>query len=135
MSRARHRAPLDPITADGLRDGHVPTGDKPLSLEVSLIYFYVFYRVECDSILSLEQEQQQSWQKLTLFLATTGSACLEETHDTRALQVIVRPELLPDSMRVLKDPRELITTFVTYLIDLLISDSMARDVSRRWGGS
>lgn len=30
------RAPLDPITADGFQGGHVPTGDKSLSLEVRL---------------------------------------------------------------------------------------------------
>lgn len=66
-----------------------------------------------------------------------GHAYLKETHNPRALQIIVvRPELLPGLMRVLKDPRELITTFVTYLIDLLISDSvMARDVSKETLGS
>lgn len=93
------QALLDPITADGLRDGHVPTGDKLLSPEVSVVC--IPYRVECDTFLPVEQERQQSWQNLTLFLAATGSACFEDPHDPRALRVIGRPELLPDSMRVL----------------------------------
>lgn len=64
-------------------------------------------------------------------LAACGSVCLEEQHEPESLQGIIPAELLPDSMRVLRDPRELITTFVTYLIDLLISDSiMAREISK-----
>ncbi|KAA1466679.1 hypothetical protein DENSPDRAFT_831556 [Dentipellis sp. KUC8613] len=108
------RAPLDPITAEGLQGEHNPTGDKTLSIE----------------------EQKQQWQNLTLFLAACGSACLEEEHNPTGLQSIIPSELLPDSMRVLKDPRDLINTFVTYLIDLLVSDSsMARDISKEALGS
>jgi len=82
------------------------------------------------------QEQQHQWQNLTLFLAATGNACSVDQHDPAALHTVIRPELLPDSMRVLKDPRELVSNFVTYLIDLLISDSvMARETAKEALGS
>ncbi|THH13571.1 hypothetical protein EW146_g6666 [Bondarzewia mesenterica] len=108
------RAPLDPVTAEGFQDGYVPVGDKSPTLE----------------------EQQHQWQNLTLFLAACGSACLVEQHEPDALQALIPAHLLPDSMRVLKDPRDLVGTFVTYLIDLLVSDSvMAREISKEALGS
>ena len=59
-----------------------------------------------------------------------------ETNEPDALQKIISPSLLPDSMRVLKDPRDLVGTFVVYLIDLLLSDSvMAREISKEALGS
>ncbi|KAI0026519.1 hypothetical protein K488DRAFT_92404, partial [Vararia minispora EC-137] len=67
-------------------------------------------------------EQKHQWQNLTLFLAACGGACLEETHDPYALQEIIPAELPLDAMRVLKDPRELITFFIQYLIDMLLTD-------------
>ncbi|KAI0065862.1 hypothetical protein BV25DRAFT_1988944 [Artomyces pyxidatus] len=103
------RAPSDPMTAEGLQNAQVPTGDKSLSLE----------------------EQQHQWQNLTLFLGACGSACLDEQHDPTALQSVIPAELLPDAMRVLKDPEDLMTNFIRYLIDLLVSDSvMARETAK-----
>ncbi|KAI0026498.1 hypothetical protein K488DRAFT_66360, partial [Vararia minispora EC-137] len=81
-------------------------------------------------------DQKHQWKNLTLFLAACGSACLEETHDPYALQEIIPAELLPDAMRVLKDPRELITFFIQYLIDMLLTDSvMARETAKEVLGS
>ncbi|KAI0040644.1 hypothetical protein FA95DRAFT_1647858 [Auriscalpium vulgare] len=105
------RGPSDSVTSDA----QVPVGDRSLTAE----------------------EQQHQWQNLTLFLAACGSSCLlEEEHDPSALQRVIPAELLPDSMRVLKDPQELITNFIMFLIDLLVSDSvMAREISKEALGS
>ncbi|TFY83118.1 hypothetical protein EWM64_g893 [Hericium alpestre] len=97
------------VLTDGIQTGHNPTGDKTLTM----------------------QEQKQHWQDLTLWLAACGAACLAEEHDPAAVQALIPSEMLPDSMRVLKDPRDLINTFITYLIDLLVSDSiLAREASK-----
>jgi hypothetical protein len=71
-----------------------------------------------------------------LFLAACGPACLIEHHDPSALHSVIPPELLPDSMRVLKDPRQLINNFITFLMERLISDSvMARETAKEALGS
>ena len=73
---------------------------------------------------------------MTLFLAACGSACLIDQHDPAALHSVIPPELLPDSMRVLKDPRALINNFITFLMERLISDSvMARETAKEALGS
>ncbi|KAI0306901.1 hypothetical protein B0F90DRAFT_1915023 [Multifurca ochricompacta] len=107
-------APSDPMTAESLQDSTVPVGDKSMTFE----------------------EQQHQWQNLTLFLASCGSACLIEHHDPAALHSVIPAELLPDSMRVLKDPRVLINSFITFLMERLISDSvMARETAKEALGS
>ncbi|KAH9981838.1 hypothetical protein BJV74DRAFT_778311 [Russula compacta] len=107
-------APSDPMTAESMQDSTVPVGDKSMTFE----------------------EQQHQWHNLTLFLASCGSACLIDHHDPAALHSVIPAELLPDSMRVLKDPRVLINNFITFLMERLISDSvMARETAKEALGS
>ncbi|KAH9030143.1 hypothetical protein EDB85DRAFT_1456161 [Lactarius pseudohatsudake] len=107
-------APSDPMTAESVQDSTVPVGDKSMTFE----------------------EQQHQWQNLTLFLAACGSACLVEHHDPSALHSVIPAELLPDSMRVLKDPRVLINSFINFLLERLISDSViARETAKEALGS
>ncbi|KAF8506037.1 hypothetical protein F5888DRAFT_1937943 [Russula emetica] len=107
-------APSDPMTAESMQDSTVPVGDKSMTFE----------------------EQQHQWHNLTLFLAACGSACLIDHHDPAALHSVIPAELLPDSMRVLKDPRVLINNFITFLMERLISDSvMARETAKEALGS
>ncbi|KAF8270977.1 hypothetical protein EI94DRAFT_1797570 [Lactarius quietus] len=107
-------APTDPMTAESIQDSTVPVGDKSMTFE----------------------EQQQQWQNLTLFLAACGSACLIDHHDPSALHSVIPAELLPDSMRVLKDPRVLINSFINFLMERLISDSViARETAKEALGS
>lgn len=107
-------APTDPMTAESIQDSTVPVGDKSMTFE----------------------EQQHQWQNLTLFLAACGSACLIDHHDPSALHSVIPAELLPDSMRVLKDPRVLINSFINFLMERLISDSViARETAKEALGS
>lgn len=77
------------------------------------------------------QEKQGQWQNLTLFLATCGSACTKEGHDPSSLNSVIPPQWLPDSLRVLRDPVDLLASFLTVLVNLLISESvLVRDISR-----
>lgn len=52
-------------------------------------------------------------------------------HDPSALAAIIPARYLPDQLRVLRDPNELLTNFISGLIDLLLNDStQARDLAR-----
>lgn len=52
------------------------------------------------------------------------------------MQELLPAELLSDAMRVLKDPRDLVTNFIQYLSDLLLTDSvMARETAKEALGS
>ncbi|KAI0265102.1 hypothetical protein BC834DRAFT_880157 [Gloeopeniophorella convolvens] len=102
-------APSDPMTAESTQDKTVPTGDKSMTFE----------------------EKERQWKHLTFFLAACGSACLVEHHDPSALHSIIPAELLPDSMRVLKDPRDLINSFLAFLTERLVAESpFVRDTAR-----
>ncbi|KAI0340881.1 hypothetical protein BDW22DRAFT_1485833 [Trametopsis cervina] len=83
-----------------------------------------------DKSLTIEQRQAQ-WHNLTLFLASFGSCCLGESHDPHALAAIIPPRYLPDQLRVLRDPSDLLMNFISELINLLLADSsQARDLAR-----
>ena len=82
-------------------------------------------------LLTSLQERQAQWQNLTLFLASFSAACFRENHDPGALAAVTPPLFLPDSLRYLQDPAELLTKFLQDLVNLLLADSgQARDVAR-----
>ncbi|KAH8096624.1 hypothetical protein BXZ70DRAFT_945419 [Cristinia sonorae] len=98
------------MSFDGSEDmNHIPVGDKSLSME----------------------ERQSQWQNLTLFMAAFGSVGAKEGHDSSSLTTLIPATFLPDQMRVLRDPQDLLTIFLTEIVNLLVSDSIpAREVAR-----
>lgn len=69
-------------------------------------------------------------------MAAFGSAGGKEGYDSSSLASMVPAYYLPDQMRVLRDPMDLLAIFLTELINLLISDSgQNRDVARDALGS
>ncbi|KAI0089247.1 hypothetical protein BDY19DRAFT_1089227 [Irpex rosettiformis] len=90
-------------------DGALPVGDKSLTAE----------------------QRQAQWHNLTLFLASFGACCLSDVHDPSALAAIIPLRFLPDQMRVLRNPSELLANFISELINLLLADSaQVRDLAR-----
>ncbi|KZT29450.1 hypothetical protein NEOLEDRAFT_1128208 [Neolentinus lepideus HHB14362 ss-1] len=88
-----------------------------------------------DMTMNMEERHAQ-WHNLTLFLAAFGAACTAQEHDPTCLTGIVPSKSLPDSMRVLKEPSELMAMFITHLIDLLLAPSIQiRDTARDALGS
>ncbi|KAH7916805.1 hypothetical protein BJ138DRAFT_1121610 [Hygrophoropsis aurantiaca] len=88
-----------------------------------------------DQLLSLEEKFYQ-WRNLTLFLAAFGGACVQERHEPAALTTIIPAEFLPDDMRVLRDPADLVNIFVDFLTDALIDDVVrVREVAKEALGS
>lgn len=82
-------------------------------------------------ILTLAQERQAQWQNLTLFLTAFGATCLVDTHDPSALAAIIPLRYLPDSLRILRNPKDLLDIFIQELIDILVADNpQARDLAR-----
>lgn len=77
------------------------------------------------------QDRQAQWQNLTLFLASFGAACTREQHDPSALTKVIPLTIIPDGCRVLRDPSELLTNFLTETVNLLVNDSpQVRDIAR-----
>ncbi|OCH94514.1 hypothetical protein OBBRIDRAFT_722708 [Obba rivulosa] len=88
-----------------------------------------------ENTMSAEDRQAQ-WQNLTLFLSSFGSACIREHHDPSSLANMITSYYLPDQMRVLKDPQQLLSLFLVDLINLLVSETIfCRDVGRDALGS
>ena len=103
----------------------LPTGDSSLTAEVCSNQVY---RIP---MLTRRQEQQAQWHNLTLFLASFGATCLVETHDPSALAAIIPQRYIPDSLRILRDSKELLEGFISELIDILMVDSIpARELAR-----
>ncbi|TBU46391.1 hypothetical protein BD309DRAFT_622853 [Dichomitus squalens] len=95
--------------SDGLDNGPAPVGDKTLPME----------------------ERQAQWQNLTLLLASLGAACTRDHHDPSALAKVIPASIIPDSCRVLRDPSDLLTNFLTETVNLLVNDlPQVRDVAR-----
>lgn len=83
-----------------------------------------------DMTMSIEERRFQ-WQNLTLFLAAFGAACTGAEHDPSGLTGIIPSKYLPDNMRMLRDPSELMANFIIQLIDMLLSSSVEiRDAAR-----
>lgn len=61
---------------------------------------------------------------------------MQEKHDPSALTAVVPPENLPDEMRVLRDPDDLVNTFIEFLTAALVDENIrVRDVAREAVGS
>ncbi|KAI0686496.1 hypothetical protein BC835DRAFT_1523052 [Cytidiella melzeri] len=104
LSEMADRQSLDPSESDP-----PPTGDKSLTPE----------------------QRTAQWHNLTLFLASFGACCLGDLHDPGALAAVIPMRYLPDQLRVLRDPTELLANFISELINLLLADStQARDLAR-----
>lgn len=71
----------------------------------------------------ITQEDFVQWRNLTLFLAAFSGVCCQENYNSSALQTIVPQQILPDDMRVLKNPQTLVERFIKDLTDFLIADS------------
>ncbi|KAI1796034.1 hypothetical protein LXA43DRAFT_649826 [Ganoderma leucocontextum] len=83
-----------------------------------------------DNSLPMEDRQAQ-WHNLTLFLSSFGAACTQEHHDPSALAMAIPANIIPDSCRVLRDPSEMLTNFLTETVNLLVNDAPhVRDVAR-----
>lgn len=64
-------------------------------------------------------------------MAAFGSVGSKDLHDSSSLTALIPPEYLPDQMRVLREPQDLLTIFLTEIVNLLVSESVpARDVAR-----
>lgn len=101
-----------PTSMDTLDDGPLPSGDGSLTAE----------------------ERQMQWHNLTLFLTAFGATCLpvaDTIHDPSALAAIIPARYLPDSLRILRDPKPLLEGFISELVDLLVLDiEKVRDLTR-----
>ncbi|KAI0737738.1 hypothetical protein C8Q80DRAFT_1276173 [Daedaleopsis nitida] len=96
-------------TADGFENGTAPVGDKALGYD----------------------DRQAQWQNLTLFLSSFGAACTRENHDPSALTRLIPSLIIPDTCRVLREPSDLMTSFSTETVNLLVNDlPQVRDVAR-----
>ena len=77
------------------------------------------------------QSKRFQWQNLTLFLAALGGACAQDNQDLTSLTAVIPPSSLPDEMRVMQNPAQLVGTFITNLTDLLVvPDTQIRDTAR-----
>ncbi|KAF9238786.1 hypothetical protein BU15DRAFT_88233 [Melanogaster broomeanus] len=91
-----------------------------------------------DEIYLSKQEQSLTleWRNLTLFLAAFGGATVQDEHEPAALTSVIPAEYLPDEMRVLRDPAELVNIFIEFLTAALIDDTVrVREVAREALGS
>ena len=64
-------------------------------------------------------------------MSSLGSACTRDGHDPAALTRVIPPPIIPDNCRVLRDPHDLLTTFLTEAVNLLVHDlPQVRDIAR-----
>ena len=64
-------------------------------------------------------------------MAAFGAACSRENTDPAVLAQTITRYYLPDQMRNMRDTTELFTTYLSELMDLLVSDSVkARQVAQ-----
>ncbi|KIJ20411.1 hypothetical protein PAXINDRAFT_166473 [Paxillus involutus ATCC 200175] len=96
----------------------------------SIAAFDEIYLSKQEQGISLEDKFYQ-WKNLTLFLAAFGGATVQEVHEPGALTEVIPAEHLPDEMRVLRDPAELVNIFIEFLTAALIDDTVrVREVAR-----
>ncbi|KAF9226729.1 hypothetical protein BS17DRAFT_500836 [Gyrodon lividus] len=101
----------------------------------SIAAFDEIYLSKQEQSLSLEDKFFQ-WRNLTLFLAAFGGATVQEEHEPAALTAVIPAEYLPDEMRVLRDPAELVNIFIEFLTAALMDDTVrVREVAREALGS
>jgi len=69
-------------------------------------------------------------------LAAFGGATVQDEHEPGALTAVIPAEFLPDEMRVLRDPGELVNVFIEFLTAALVDDDIrVREVAREALGS
>ncbi|KAF8559154.1 hypothetical protein OG21DRAFT_1570167 [Imleria badia] len=114
---------------NGLSEFIVP---NPLA---SIAAFDEIYLSKQEQNLLLEEKFFQ-WRNLTLFLAAFGGATVQDEHEPGALTAVIPAEFLPDEMRVLRDPGELVNIFIEFLTAALVDDTIrVREVAREALGS
>ncbi|KAG6336483.1 hypothetical protein ID866_2597 [Astraeus odoratus] len=97
--------------------------------------FEEYHLTEREQAMSLEEKFYQ-WRNLTLFLAAYGGATVQEQHNPASLTTVIPAEYLPDEMRALRDPEELVNTFIVFLTNALVDENVrVRDVAREALGS
>ncbi|KAF8450670.1 hypothetical protein L210DRAFT_3520995 [Boletus edulis BED1] len=101
----------------------------------SIAAFDEIYLSKQEQNLLLEEKFFQ-WRNLTLFLAAFGGATVQDEHEPGALTSVIPAEYLPDEMRVLRDPGELVNIFIEFLTAALVDDTIrVREVAREALGS
>lgn len=69
-------------------------------------------------------------------MAAFGGATVQDEHEPGALTAVIPAEFLPDEMRVLRDPGELVNIFIEFLTAALVDDAIrVREVAREALGS
>ncbi|KAI6003613.1 hypothetical protein EDD15DRAFT_2567619 [Pisolithus albus] len=84
--------------------------------------FDEYHLTRSEQLRSLDEKFNQ-WKYLTLFLASFGGATVQERHIPTALTTIIMGEYLPDEMRALRDPEELVNTFIEFLTAALVDEN------------
>jgi hypothetical protein len=85
----------------------------------------------CSQFLTFPQEQKQQWQNLTLFLAAISGVCLLEGVDFSFLPKSMPAGVLPDKLRAVPNPSQLVYTLINDLVRMLTSeDAQIRDTAR-----
>ncbi|KAJ6540091.1 hypothetical protein B0H10DRAFT_2170598 [Mycena sp. CBHHK59/15] len=77
-----------------------------------------------EKIHLLMQEKRHLWQNLTLFLAALGGACVQDDVDLGFLASVVSTQYLPDEMRTMQNPANLVKVFVSDVTDQLVTDDV-----------
>ncbi|KAJ6587786.1 hypothetical protein B0H10DRAFT_2233906 [Mycena sp. CBHHK59/15] len=77
-----------------------------------------------EKIQLLMQEKRHLWQNLTLFLAALGGACVQDDVDLGFLASVVSTQYLPDEMRTMQNPANLVKVFVSDVTDQLVTDDV-----------
>ena len=77
------------------------------------------------------------WQNLTLFLAATGGACIDDKNTTPiSLNGLIPMKYLPDQLRTLENPGHHVYNFVNNATAFLLADDpQIRDTAREALGS
>ncbi|KAL0576959.1 Ras GTPase activating protein ira2 [Marasmius crinis-equi] len=83
------------------------------------------------------QEVLHQWQNLTLFLAATGGACIDDKNSTPVtLNKVIPIKYLPDQLRTLENPNHHVYNFVNNVTAFLLADDpQIRDTAREALGS
>ncbi|EIW76207.1 hypothetical protein CONPUDRAFT_64047 [Coniophora puteana RWD-64-598 SS2] len=78
-----------------------------------------------------ERAMTKEWRNLTHFLAAFGGACVADNLETVSLTAVIPGTYLPDEMRALRNPIDLVTIFLEFLVNALIDDTVrVRDAAR-----
>ncbi|KAI6152285.1 hypothetical protein BKA82DRAFT_4387651 [Pisolithus tinctorius] len=84
--------------------------------------FDEYHLTSQEQLRSLDEKFTQ-WKHLTLFLASFGGATVQERHVPTALTTVIMGEYLPDEMRALRDPEELVNSFIEFLTAALVDEN------------